>query len=93
MTVPVLALYGGKDVQVPAAQNAPALATELTLDAQALASIVVLPDANHLFQSAKTGSPSEYGTLDQTFTPEFLPTVVNWVTARTGVQAAPSPSP
>jgi pimeloyl-ACP methyl ester carboxylesterase len=82
VTVPVLAFFGGKDVQVPADQNAPALKAELSRDAQPLSRIVVLPDANHLFQPAVSGSPSEYGTLPQEFTAEFLPTLVDWVTAR-----------
>ncbi len=92
-TVPVLGLYGGKDTQVPADQNAPALAAELGTQARALSTIVVLPDANHLFQSAKTGSPDEYGTLDQTFTPDFLPTLVDWVKARTSDVVPPSSGP
>jgi pimeloyl-ACP methyl ester carboxylesterase len=92
-TVPVLGLYGGKDTQVPADQNAPALAAELGTGARALSTIVVLPDANHLFQSAKTGSPSEYGSLDAAFTPEFLPTLVDWVKARTSDVVPPSSEP
>lgn len=80
--VPVLALFGGKDVQVVAEQNAPALARELATDARVLSDIVIFPDANHLFQHAITGSPTEYGTLEQAFTPEFLPTLVDWITAR-----------
>jgi uncharacterized protein len=80
--VPVLALFGGKDVQVTADQNAPAMATELATNDRSLATIVVLPDANHLFQRARTGAPPEYVSLEQTFTPDFLPTLVDWVTAR-----------
>jgi len=80
--VPVLALFGGKDVQVLAEQNAPALAEELATDARSLSTIVIFPDANHLFQHAITGSPSEYASLEQAFTPDFLPTLVDWVTAR-----------
>ena len=82
VSVPVLALFGGKDVQVPAEQNAPALATALSTDARSLATIEILPDANHLFQRATTGSPAEYASLEPMFTPDFLPTLVEWVTAR-----------
>ena len=41
--------------------------------------IVVLPDANHLFQSADTGSTTEYETLADEFTPDLLPTIVDWL--------------
>ena len=69
-------------MQVLAEQNAPALAEELATDARSLSAIVIIPDANHLFQHAITGSPSEYASLEQAFTPDFLPTLVDWVTAR-----------
>ncbi|MFN8623534.1 MAG: hypothetical protein U0869_22575, partial [Chloroflexota bacterium] len=92
--VPVLGLFGGKDTQVPADVNAAPMTADLAgvPDSQ----VVTLPDANHLFQSATTGSPNEYGMLDQAFTPDFLPLVVGWVAARTGLPApsfAPLPSP
>jgi pimeloyl-ACP methyl ester carboxylesterase len=78
--VPLLAIYGGKDLQVPADQNAPVLARLLPA-----AEVVVLPDLNHLMQSAETGAPSEYGTIEETIAPEALKTVVDWVAARSGL--------
>lgn len=78
--VPLLAIYGGKDLQVPADQNAPVLARLLPA-----AGIVVLPELNHLMQTAGTGAPSEYGTIEETIAPEALKTVVDWVAARSGL--------
>jgi pimeloyl-ACP methyl ester carboxylesterase len=78
-TVPVLAIFGGKDVQVDAEQNAPALETALEQAGNENFEIVVLPDANHLFQVAETGSPTEYATLPAEFTPELIPTIVEWL--------------
>lgn len=86
-TVPVLGVFGGLDLQVPADQNAPALEAALEAAGNEDYSIVTLPDANHLMQSATTGSPSEYGTLEQTFTPDFLPTVVDWVLEHVTISA------
>jgi uncharacterized protein len=43
------------------------------------------PGCQHLFQSVKTGAVGEYGSLAQTFTPDFLPTLVDWVTKRAGI--------
>ncbi len=76
---PVLALFGGKDVQVDAGQNAPAMTSRLIEGGNRDFSVVVLPDANHLFQQADTGSLTEYATLPPAFTPDFLPTIVNWL--------------
>jgi hypothetical protein len=78
-TVPVLAIFGGKDVQVDAEQNAPAVAAALEEGGNDDVEVVVLPDANHLFQAAETGSPDEYVTLPAEFTPELLPTIVDWL--------------
>lgn len=78
-TVPVLAIFGGKDVQVDAEQNAPALRDALERAGNHDVKIAVLPNANHLFQEAETGSPSEYATLPAEFTPDLVPTIVNWL--------------
>ena len=83
LDVPLLALYGGKDVQVPADQNAPVL-SRLKPDAK----VVVLPDLNHLMQPATTGLPNEYEAIETTIDPEALATVVNWVAARSEAGSA-----
>ena len=81
-TVPVLAVFGGKDVQVPAAQNAPAIEAALKEAGNEDVTIVTLPDANHLFQKAESGSLSEYAQLEPVFTEDFIPTLVEWLQAR-----------
>ena len=77
LRIPVLALYGGKDTQVPAEQNATALRTVLPS-----AEIVVLPGLNHLMQPARTGLVAEYQTIPTTFDPAALTAIVDWVAAR-----------
>jgi hypothetical protein len=74
---PILALYGAKDVQVPAEQSAEALRRLVPS-----ADIVVLPDLNHLMQTANTGLPSEYAAIEETIAPVALETIVEWVAAR-----------
>jgi pimeloyl-ACP methyl ester carboxylesterase len=78
-TVPVLAIFGGMDVQVDAEQNAPAVEAALTEAGNEDFEIVTLPDANHLFQPTETGAISEYETLPNAFTPDLIPTIVNWL--------------
>lgn len=79
MQAPLLAVYGDRDLQVPADQNAP-LVTRLKPDAE----VVVLPGLNHLFQPAETGLMAEYGQIETTLDPMAIRTVVDWVTARSG---------
>ncbi|RZJ04819.1 MAG: alpha/beta hydrolase [Brevundimonas sp.] len=79
--VPMLALYGEKDLQVPADQNGAAL-SRLKPDA----TVVVLPGLNHLFQPAETGLPAEYGAIETSIDPTAISTVVDWIVARSGVR-------
>ncbi len=74
LPIPLLALYGGKDRNVPAEQNRAALA-RFKPDAD----IVVLPGLNHLMQHAETSLPAEYGAISETLAPEAISTVVDWV--------------
>jgi uncharacterized protein len=41
-----------------------------------------VPGLNHLFQTAKTGSPSEYATIDETMSPALLDAVTSWINER-----------
>lgn len=79
VTIPVLALYGGKDLQVSASQNVGPMRDGLTKAGNKLFEIKIFEDANHLFQSAGNGSPSEYGKLKKEFTPGFLEYIKTWI--------------
>lgn len=74
LDVPLLAIYGGKDLQVPADLNAEALRRE-----QPSAEIIVLPGLNHLMQTAGTGLVGEYATIEETIAPVALTTVGDWI--------------
>ena len=80
--VPVLALFGGLDLQVIAVQNRGPMAEALLGNPEV--TIEVLPHANHLFQAATTGSPAEYAILEKTFVDGFLDTISNWILTRCG---------
>lgn len=77
--VPVLALYGGKDVQVPAARNASAMERILSNAGHEDFRVMTLPHANHLFQLAETGHPAEYATLEPAFLPALAEELVPWL--------------
>ncbi len=80
---PVLALNGTLDLQVPAATNLPAIAGALAAGGNRDATIVALSGLNHLFQTAVTGSPSEYENISETLNPRALSAIGNWIAART----------
>ncbi|MCY3699968.1 MAG: alpha/beta fold hydrolase [Gemmatimonadetes bacterium] len=80
--VPVLALFGGLDLQVLPDQNRPPL--EEALAGNPDVTVEVLPRANHLFQAATTGSPAEYALLEKRFVDGFLDTISDWILARFG---------
>jgi uncharacterized protein len=80
-TVPVLAIFGGKDAQVDAEQNAQPLEEALLAAGNDDIEIVILPNANHLFQESETGGMSEYTTLPGEFTPDLLPIIIEWLNA------------
>lgn len=59
---PIVAMFGGLDVQVPAIGNVEAFRLATTA-AKVTARHIVFPRMNHLFQTATTGSISEYESL------------------------------
>ena len=42
-----------------------------------------LPGLNHLFQTAPTGAPTEYATIEETFAPAALQVIGDWITKHT----------
>jgi len=79
---PVLALYGQKDLQVSAKVNLPLLQQALKEAGNTQVDVRELPELNHLFQHAYMGTPSEYSAIEETFSPEALGLIVNWVAPR-----------
>ncbi len=82
--VPVLALDGSLDLQVSAKQNLPAIEKALHEGGNTDVTTITLPNLNHLFQTATTGSPSEYSRIEETMAPVALKTISDWILAHTG---------
>jgi pimeloyl-ACP methyl ester carboxylesterase len=76
---PVLALWGEKDLQVPPKENVPPVEEALKKAGNKKAVIKVLPGLNHLFQTSNTGSVTEYGTIEETFSPAVLAVIGDWI--------------
>jgi uncharacterized protein len=79
LKIPVLALNGAKDLQVWPAQNLPAIEKALKKAGNKKYTVKELPNLNHLFQESKTGSPSEYETIETTIAPAVLDLVTEWI--------------
>jgi pimeloyl-ACP methyl ester carboxylesterase len=82
VTVPVLAINGEKDLQVPAEINLTEIAAALERGGNPDATALMLPGLNHLFQEADTGSPSEYAQIPETMNPAALDAVSSWILSR-----------
>ncbi|HQR08149.1 MAG TPA: alpha/beta fold hydrolase [Gemmatales bacterium] len=78
---PVLALNGELDLQVPCKENLEAIKTALEKAGHRQHTIKALPRLNHLFQTCNTGSPTEYGKIEETINPEVLKTMGDWILA------------
>lgn len=85
--VPTLALAGAKDQQVAADTNQAAIAEALNADEKSTVTIRTLDGLNHLFQTADTGSPSEYGRIEETFNPGAIDVIVDWLDEQVGLSA------
>ena len=76
---PVLALNGEKDLQVAADVNLPAIEKALRSGGNRLIKTIAFPDLNHLFQHCKTGTIAEYNGIEETFSPEVMKIMTEWI--------------
>jgi uncharacterized protein len=79
VTCPVLVLNGSLDKQVLPDQNLPAIRKALEEAGNQHFEIDELPGLNHLFQTAKTGSPTEYAQIEETMSPVALEKMAGWI--------------
>jgi len=78
---PVLAINGELDLQVPPEENLLAIEKALIFGGNSNYEIKELKGLNHLFQTAKTGSPTEYSKIEETIAPVALETMSRWILA------------
>jgi fermentation-respiration switch protein FrsA (DUF1100 family) len=80
---PVLALNGANDTQVPATINLEAIKRNAEKNGNKDVTTMEFPELNHLFQHSTTGMPLEYAGIEETFSPEVLQIMANWINSRT----------
>lgn len=88
---PVLAMLGERDTQVTPRQNLEAF--ELAFAGKDGASVVVLAELNHFFQTATTGSVQEYRTTSETISPLALDAMTGWIRRQAGLAPSDQPAP
>jgi uncharacterized protein len=82
VTCPVLALNGEKDLQVKPKQNLEVIESALKKGGNKAFQCVELKGLNHLFQTCKTSRLDEYGQIEETFSPDALKQISNWIRER-----------
>lgn len=82
VTIPVLAIIGEKDLQVPPQINLEATKKALKKAGNKNLTAKELPGLNHLFQKCSTGSPEEYAKIDETFSPIAMDIITEWILAQ-----------
>ena len=85
LQVPVIALFGELDTQVPAAANATAMSEAINESSAPGYTIATIVSANHGFQEAVTGSMDEYARLKREFAPDFVEILTTWLTEVSGL--------
>jgi len=76
---PLLAINGSLDLQVPPRENLQAIEKAMIFGGNANYMVEELPGLNHLFQTAVTGSPTEYAKIEETISPAVLEIIGDWL--------------
>ncbi len=79
LSIPVLALNGEKDVQVDPTINLAAIESALKKSKSKNYKMIELPGLNHLFQHCTKCTIDEYGEIEETFSPEVLKIIGDWI--------------
>jgi uncharacterized protein len=80
LDIPVLAFYGGLDIQVPPSQSESVMKNLLANNPDA--TVQTFEGLNHLMQPAMTGALEEYAEIETTIAPEVLELITSWLEER-----------
>lgn len=75
----VLALNGSRDIQVVAGPNLTGIREALKKSKAKQYQVKEIPGKNHLFQTCQTCRLGEYGELEETFSPDVLQEINDWL--------------
>ncbi len=77
--IPVLAINGTTDLQVPYKENLGAIEKALQVAGNKNYKIVPMENLNHLFQTSNSGSPMEYATNAESFNEHAMMVIGEWI--------------
>lgn len=77
--IPTFALNGSLDMQVSAKENLEGIKKSLAKAGNKNYKTEEFKGLNHLFQTAKTGNPNEYGQIEETMAPQVLGAISTWL--------------
>lgn len=76
---PVLAINGSLDLQVESKDNLANIKRIITFGGNKNVTTIEFEGLNHLFQTAKNGTVTEYAQIEETINPKVLDTILNWL--------------
>lgn len=76
--IPILVVTGGHDFISSAERTFPLFARAMELSGNEC-TLIGLPYLNHMFQTCKTGSLMEYGTIEETMSPAAMKIISDWI--------------
>ena len=79
LKIKVLALNGSKDLQVISKTNLAGIESSLKKSNSKTFEVKEMEGLNHLFQTCKTCTVAEYGQLEESFSPEALRVIREWL--------------
>jgi hypothetical protein len=79
LSIPILAINGGSDVQVEPEINNQGFAKGFSKKSQSKSNAVIVPGLNHLMQHCGKCTVTEYSELEETFAPEVLELMAQWI--------------
>ncbi len=90
LKIPILAMIGDLDLQVPARANLAEIRSALDFAGNSRATILEMPGLNHLLQQARDGIVSEYLMIQETINQSALDVIAEWLRRHVGVKAPDS---
>jgi pimeloyl-ACP methyl ester carboxylesterase len=79
LKIPILAINGSMDIQVPPYPNQQGFNTHFAKQTRSTSEAVIIDGLNHLFQRCQRCDIMEYGDLEETFSPVVLHKMREWI--------------
>ncbi len=79
LSIPVLAINGSEDIQVPAESSQQGFEKNFSKESRTYSKAVIATGKNHLFQTCTECTVKEYGDIEETFSEEVLKEMTTWI--------------